>query len=224
MNLRNNDIQEEIKKNSTLVPKYINWLKDRNDKAINQIPLKQLIALEAGHFEFATMIYEEAEKNIVSTSIVNPEWYDLNRCRTYIEEQERIIAKGKKFTRIFFIDSKQVKENSHIRVKTFEIIERLLQKGFHIKVSITPPNDVEQDIAIIDDKYAVEAIVPIDEQTKLPKPEFEQAFCYFKDSAKFNEIKGYLKRIEDRADNIDLSPNDYKSKMGDLATRFLSNK
>jgi len=207
VNLKNNNLT--LEDNSNLTKIYIEWINNRNTKMLDNIHLGKLLALEPGYFDFVTHVYNEATSNIISTSVVNPLWYDSNLCKGYIAEQAKMITEKKiKFTRIFFMN-----DNKWQKANTFKVIKELLENGFYVKIFNPKQEHFElRDVAIIDDKFAIEADVPIEEGTKFHKGEMSGAICYYNTTSEYSSVKKYIQGITSRSDIIDFEPDNYDIK------------
>jgi len=207
--LENNNILEISKENPELVQNYINWINERKNRSITLIKSKTLAALAPDYFDFVTMIYREAKNEIISTSAVNPKWYELAMRDGYIADQVKMIKNKKiKYTRIFFVEDKNDEISAQIKLDTFKVVKQQLENKFHITIVKTTSIINERDVAIVDDRFAIEAAIPVDEVTKLPKAEFKETYCYFYNSGKFSEIKRYIDGLKQKA-IIELSPENY---------------
>jgi hypothetical protein len=187
-----------------LVKDYLSWLSERYRNVLRLVPDGELAALDPDYFRFAELIFAQAKSSVLSSSLVDPYWYDGPRCRQYIANQvENIISKGKAYVR-YFIVSKL--DNDSRKSKTAGVILEQVKHGFDVVVVLVDDYGREQDVAIIDDgAFAMKADVPCDG----PRPEAQivGCRCYLGSAMvaggqvpdQIKEIQGYFKKLDNKA-------------------------
>jgi len=161
--------------NVTPVYEYISWASMHYQSLLEHLADSTLVAQDPDYFGFAKIIFADVTSGAVSTSKVDPHWYDSPGCVDYIEFQRKMVVEaGKEYTRIFFISSDDKKET---RAKLKQIIAQQVSDGF--RVIVVPTNDYnsERDVAVIDGGRLVMRAV-VDTADGRPIAEINGCYCY----------------------------------------------
>jgi hypothetical protein len=189
---------------------YFTWISKRQEFLLTKLAVGVLVAPDPDYFGFANMIFEVAKKNIVSTSKVDPRWYDDLRCQEYIRlQKQKLLSKGIDYTRIFFYSKDDEKEK---RKKLYALVCHHSHLGF--KNIIVPTDDYgkEQDVALLDDgDLVLEATVGV--AGDMPAAEISGCACYIGDEnlgvaerAAIERISGYIHALPSRQHSLALGP------------------
>ena len=201
--LKEENIFENItEQNKNLINQFTENVNERHKIIIEGIGHNKLIALESGHLKFAEMMFDTAKTKVICTSVVHPKWYEQVFKHEYINNQVKLINNGIKFERIFFISRKAKIED---KIATYNVITQLLSKGFDIVLSKTPTKEEngiiveeeEQDVALIDNSYAIKANI-----SDVDKYNYQSGECFIDtNSDGYKGVVTYIDKVHARKDN-----------------------
>jgi hypothetical protein len=195
-----------------LVSDYLIWTRNRYKNSLDHLPKGQIAAPNPEYFDFAEMVFRQAQKRIQSTSIVDPAFYSMPQCYEYIKFQvDKLIKMNKAYTR-YFIVSKS--DHPDRKKATLDVIRDQVSKNFDVAVVLTNNYEKEYDVAIIDDGIiAMEATVLKDGPLHFPEAQIIQCVAYLsldplpimqspqptaEPPKRLKEIKGYFAELDRR--------------------------
>jgi len=183
-----------------ILEEYLSWI-HRRYKYLLQLPFQGVIeAPDPDYFGFAAMFFRKAKKNVRSTTLVDPHWYDSDECIRYIRTQvDELINKHKTYTRYFIVNP--TLDTAERRSKTVSVIKSQAEKGFDVAVVHTANYEREYDAAVIDDGALwVLAKVPKESHLNLPEPEITGCRCFFKETPHY---EGLLRKLQGYFDGLE---------------------
>lgn len=217
--IQKSEIGEKLIQNnySELNSMYVNWICERHNSLLETVKSGCIVAQDPDYFGFAEMIFSTTSNSVISTSKVDPLWYDNYRCSEYIKfQKDELLDKGKKYTRIFFVSKDDTEEK---RKKILNIVKKQSDLGFKIIVTPTDSYINELDVAIIDSgKLIMEA--KVESVDNKPIAEINGCYCYINSNIipqdiinKLKVIKGYIESLPKRNGAIVIEPSDYNEKI-----------